>query len=178
MRKQLAALFLLLVMWQLIGVSTWFEFSRRAIRKEIKTQIKTGVPDEDLIQFSFTSLELKRLIWIKPNEFRLNGHLYDVVHRETHSNGTLTLKCIDDVQEKVLFAKLGESTAQSLGNDQHPTPLFFCVKQLFSPLLNNVFEDFQLPAFYQESTTQEYYYLSQTYSIFLEQESPPPCAFS
>jgi hypothetical protein len=178
MRKHLAALFLLLVIWQLIGVSSWFELSRRTIRKEIKTKIKGGVPDEELIQFSFTLSEFKKLTWIKPHEFRLNGRLFDVVHRITHSNGSLTLKCIDDMQEKLLFAKLGESTADSLGNEQHPTPLFFCLKQLFSPILNNVFGGFQLPSSYQESKNHEYYYSSQSYSVFLEEESPPPCAFS
>jgi hypothetical protein len=178
MRKQLAAMFSLLIIWQIIGVSSWFELSRRAIRKEIKTQIKTGVPEKDLIQFSFNSTELKKLVWIKKNEFHLNGRLYDVVNRVFHSDGTITLKCIDDLQEKELFAKLGESTAVNLGNDQYPTPLYFCVKQLFSPILNNLFCGFQFPSSYQESTNHEYYYLSQSYSVFLEEDSPPPCAFS
>jgi hypothetical protein len=178
MRKQLAAVFLLLIIWQLIGVSSWFELSRRAIRKEIKTQIKAGIPEKDLIQFSFNSTELKKLVWIKKNEFHLNGRLYDVVNRVFHSDGTITLKCIDDLQEKELFAKLGESTADNLGNDQYPSPLYFCVKQLFSPIVNTVFGGFQLPALFRNSRNHEYYYLSQSYSVFLEEESPPPCAFS
>jgi len=178
MRKHLVAVFLFLVMWQLIGISSWFELSRRAIRKEIKTQIKAGVPEKDLIQFLFKSTRLKKLVWIKKNEFRLNGRLYDVVHRVIHSDGTVTLKCIDDLHEKELFAKLGESTADNLGNDQYPTPLYFCVEQLFSPIVNNVFGGFLLPALFRNSRNHEYYYLSQSYSVFLEEESPPPCAFS
>lgn len=178
MRKQLAAVFLLLIIWQLIAVSSWFELSRRAIRKEIKTQIKAGIPEKDLIQFSFNSTELKKLVWIKKNEFHLNGRLYDVVNRVFHSDGTVTLKCIDDLQEKELFAKLGESTADNLGNDQYPSPLYFCVKQLFSPIVNTVFGGFQLSALFRKSRNHEYYYLSQSYSVFLEEESPPPCAFS
>ena len=178
MRQKLAAVFLLLVMWQLIGVSSWFELSRRAVRKEIKLQIKAGVPEKDLIHFAFTSNELKKLIWIKQNEFRLNGRLYDVVHRVSHSDGNILLKCIDDIQEKVLFANLGESTADNLGNDQHPTPLFQCVKQLFAPILCNPFEGLQLASFQRESANHQFEYLRNCFLVYLEEESPPPCAFS
>ncbi len=178
MRKKLAAVFLLLVMWQLLGVSAWFEFSRIAIRKEIKTQLKPGVPDKDLVQFSFTSIELKKLNWIKHNEFSLNGRLYDVVHRSTNSKGFILLKCIDDIKEKELFASLGESTADNLGNDQHPTPLSFCVKQLFSPIEYVGFEGFTFTLCKADLSNHTFSYLRPFIMVVLEKESPPPCTFS
>ena len=178
MRNRIALVFLLFVTWQLVGVTTWFELSRVSIRKEIKTRIKARVPEKDLIHLSFSQDQLKNLTWLKKNEFRFNGHLYDVVHRSIQENGSVLLKCIDDVKEKVLFATLGETTANHLGTDEHPTPLFFCIKQLLSPLEPNTHVELIIPFVEENVNLCEISYLRFFKNVFLEEESPPPCAFS
>jgi hypothetical protein len=178
MRNRIALVFLLFFIWQLIGVTTWFELSRVSIRKEIKTRIKARITEKDLIHLYFSPDQLKNLTWIKKNEFRFNGQLYDVVHRSIQENGSVLLKCIDDIKEKVLFATLGETTANRLGTDEHPTPLFFCIKQLLSPLEPNA--DFEpiIPFMEENEKCNAINYISSYKNVFLEEESPPPCTFS
>ena len=178
MRNRIALVFLLFVTWQLVGVTTWFELSRVSIRKEIKTRIKARIPEKDLIYHSFTPDQLKNLTWLKKNEFRFNGHLYDVVHRSIQENGSVLLKCIDDIKEKVLFATLGETTANCLGTEEHPTTLYFFVKQLFAPIEHIDIEGFMLTLNVNDLSNYALCYLKQFYSVFLENDSPPPRAFS
>lgn len=178
MRNQIALVFLLFVTWQLVGVTTWFELSRNSIRKEIKKRIEAKIPERGLIHFSFSPDQLENLAWLKKNEFRFNGHLYDVVHRSIQENGNILLKCIDDIKEKVLLASLGETTANRLGTDEHPTPLFFCIKQLLSPLEPNAHVELIIPFMEENVNLCEISYLRSYKNVFLEEESPPPCTFS
>ncbi|MFM7006311.1 MAG: hypothetical protein ACKOWX_03565 [Flavobacteriales bacterium] len=121
MRKFLIFGFLSILGYQLIGFFTFVEIEHYFIRKEIKIALKQAVPDNQLLVFHFTEKESKQLNWVKPHEFRLNGRFYDVVHK-TKRNGVWYFKCIDDIQETVLFAKLAYATADNLVNapDQHP----------------------------------------------------------
>ncbi|MFM6964713.1 MAG: hypothetical protein ACKOWM_04000, partial [Sphingomonadales bacterium] len=104
-----------------IGFFTFVEIEHYFIRKEIKTALKQAVPENQLISFHFTIKESKKLNWVKPHEFRLNGRFYDVVHKRK-IKGIWHFKCIDDIQETVLFEKLAYATADNLVNapDRHP----------------------------------------------------------
>lgn len=178
MRNRIALVFFLVVAWQLVGVTSWFELSRIQIRQDIKAKIKKGVPDHELTQFTFSSVEVENLIWLKKNEFSLNGRLYDVVYRTTNEDGKVVLKCIDDIQEKKLFASLGESTARNLGDETHPTPLFFCVKQLFAPAQCHEYNEMISIILKKDLNLLNSRYLQCVLSGFSKIESPPPCALS
>lgn len=110
MRKLLASVLLVIVLWQLLGFAGYFEISRYQIRKEIKTLLKNGVDKKDLINFDFTSTEYASLKWVKKNEFVYGDHFYDVV-REEKDKGSYSLQCISDDMETVLFAKLDQTVS-------------------------------------------------------------------
>ena len=113
--------FIALLTYQFVGFFTFVEIEHFLIRKQIKKAIKLSVPENQLIDFHFTLKESKKLKWLKPHEFELNGRLYDVV-RKTKSRGIWYFHCIDDRQETALFEKIDFATADNLVNssDQHP----------------------------------------------------------
>jgi hypothetical protein len=173
-RKSLSSLLLLVVVFQLVVVTAWFELSRREIRKEIKKTIKNGLSTQELRTFSFTEGQFKNLKWIKSNEFQRNGRLYDVVKTSRTSEGKWILQCIDDIQERTLFASLGQMTANDLGSEQHETPLFYCVKMLQTPAVliqpPVLFDEF----FISKKSADDYEYVFNSSVVFLDFETPPP----
>lgn len=106
-----AYLFLLFFSWQFIGFASFLQFSKLSIRKDMKHQIKAGIPESKLRTFSFTYQELKQLVWLEKDEFEFQGHMYDMVFRSYTKNGVV-VKCIDDVQEAQLFKKLDHYVAK------------------------------------------------------------------
>lgn len=94
------------LIWSYIGFFTYFQYEKSEIRKEVKTRLKKSVPDEKLIHFIFTEEESKKLVWMKKNEFRFKGKMYDVVHSKSIKANRVEYACVSDVQETKLFAKL------------------------------------------------------------------------
>lgn len=113
--------FIALLVYQFVGFFSFVEIEHFLIRKQIKKAIKRSVPEHQLIDFHFTLKESKKLKWLKPHEFELNGRLYDVV-RKTKSRGIWNFHCIDDIQETKLFKKLNAAVAANLvsSSEQHP----------------------------------------------------------
>jgi hypothetical protein len=92
-----------------------FKFKQTAIRKEIKKTIKAGIPKNEMIRFS--QEELNAAEWEKPGkEFWLNGNLYDIVKTEKH-NEIIYYWCINDDQEKELFATLDNLVGKRMNKE-------------------------------------------------------------
>ncbi len=93
------------------GISQFFVFKLFEVKykREIKQMIKKGVPEDQLVYFSFSksieSQPIKNFRWTKKNEFRYNNKMYDVVERK-YSHDSVYYKCIHDVKESGLFANL------------------------------------------------------------------------
>ena len=99
---------ILLLMLQLLGGGMYFHFQRAHIRKDIKSRIKQGVPQNELKVFHFAKLqELETLNWHNDHEFRQGDEMFDVVRKEVTEHGVY-LHCINDQQETLLFAQLNE----------------------------------------------------------------------
>lgn len=165
--------FLALLCYQIIGFFTFIEIEHYFIRKEIKRAIKQAVPENQLIHFHFTQKESQKLNWVKSHEFRLNGRFYDVVHKKM-TNGIWHFKCIDDIQETVLFEKLAFATAENLVNspDQHPIHGWLKLinepmepTQMLKPFLIDVI-GFQVQNYFYQSPKRK-----QPYALVL---GPPP----
>ncbi len=122
MKRLFSVLFLIVFIWQLAGFFIYFELERYHVRKDIKRAIKHSLPQNQYKQFNFTNEEFKDLTWINEHEFKMNGHLYDVV-KKNKSNVGFSVYCIDDIQETVLFAQLDEATASNLNNQPEKAPL-------------------------------------------------------
>ena len=99
------------------------------MRKEIKKQIKEGVPEDELTIIKQTSENFDELVWIKPNkEFTYKGTMYDVVRKTIEYNGDVTYHCINDKQETTLFVNLDEQvrkTMDSRNNGKDPLQNLF-----------------------------------------------------
>ncbi len=105
---------MILILMGTMGNHLSFSIQKNRISSEIKRAIKNGVPDEELHILHFQNG--KEPVWVKPGkEFRYGDHLYDVVRKETE-DGSTVYHCIDDVQEKTLFAGLGKLINRSLGD--------------------------------------------------------------
>lgn len=122
MKKYIGFFLGLLMLWQLVGLFSYFEISQLKIRKEIKQAIKHSVPKDQLKVLYFSREEQKHIVWIKSHEFKYNGRLYDVIKRIITSEG-ITFRCIDDVQETKLFEKLNQATSYNLGHRPDNNPL-------------------------------------------------------
>ena len=128
-KRLFSFLFLIVFIWQLAGFFIYFEIERYHVRKDIKRAIKHSLPQNQYKQFNFTNAEFNELTWINDHEFKMNGRLYDVV-KKNKSNVGISVSCIDDIQETVLFAQLDEATASNLNNQPEKAPLKLFVKLL------------------------------------------------
>ncbi len=105
MNKIIGAIFLTLILiFQFSGGQLLFHIQRSQIRREIKSQIKQGVPKGEMVHFRFSKSNPK-IHWHNDHEFRFENQMYDVVHQESTAD-SLFLECINDNQETLLFAKL------------------------------------------------------------------------
>ena len=132
-RKTVQYILLFLFIWQIVGFVTYFEISHFKLKKEVKLLLKQGVPKDELVYFEFTDYEMNDLIWLKKNEFNLNGSLFDVVRKSKDKNGVNHLECISDKKETILFTRLNQTIAQNLGDEKHPTPISNWMKLLKTP---------------------------------------------
>jgi len=171
-----SVLFLLLVI-QLIGFTAYFEVSHYLIRKEVKSIIKQGVPEENRVIFTFTSAQMNALQWVKKNEFRLGKRMYDVIETKTSANGTTELQCISDIQEERLFANLSFSVGRNIGDDQHSTPYTTLFKIIQTPALLNeqlaIVEVVQIA----QNLAEFFAYKAPVSEEFKRSMEYPPCTF-
>lgn len=173
-RKLISYLLFGLMTWQIIGFVGYFEFSHFKLKKEIKGLLKKGVPKEELVQFTFSAEEINNLTWLKKNEFQFQGSLYDVLYSTKHKNGLITFECISDSQEKVLFARLGQTISNNMGDDDHQTPVSNWFKLIKLPYLF-ASKDILIVAFIDNSKIEfNSFYTNLFHSISFSVDSPPP----
>lgn len=82
--------------------------------------IKQGVPESELASFRFPSdkksQEKMGIRWLEDREFAYNGNMYDVVHKQVDDD-FIIYKCVNDTQEKMLFAGLGKQIKNTMNSD-------------------------------------------------------------
>lgn len=160
--------------WQIIGFVGYFEFSHFTLKKEIKSLLKKGVPKDELVFFTFSEAEINNLTWLKKNEFQFQDSLYDVVRSTKKENGLTTFECVSDSQEKVLFAKLGQTISTNMGDDHHQTPVSNWFKLIKLPYLS-VLKEISLELFFDKSCKEFIIaYTNFFQSINFSIDSPPP----
>lgn len=104
----------------IVGYFPIFKLEQYRIRKEIKTQIKNKIPISELHTFRFKN-PTSDVIWIRPQiEFRLNGHMYDVVHEKKYKTFT-EFKCVNDTEETILFANLDQAVQDVFASNSKQT---------------------------------------------------------
>lgn len=152
-----------------------FKVQQFQIRKEVKRQIKRGVPEEELFKITVTSENRHLLNWRKDHEFQLDGQLFDVVRSEQPDEDTTLYFCISDQQETVLFANLDEL----LRKNNDPLKRTGKTLQIFLKLFSNFyFQPFKGgEACFDVSPRPKPWKFSTPYSApFINILSPPPKA--
>lgn len=118
MRGRIPPLFALLLLAVLVLQSVHlglFEVRRHLVRKEMKQRIRLGLPQHELVRFSFSQQAYEALekedggreLWV-------DGHIYDVVRSMTDADGTMHIEAVDDREEARLMAGLKELVKQGM----------------------------------------------------------------
>lgn len=128
MKKIFYIVLILTLLLEVGGCIFIFKIKQYSIRKEIKTKIKEGVPQQELVIFRFSEEQLAKLEWKHSREFRFRDMMYDIVRRSVE-NDIHILYCVSDEQENRLFVRLDEMTHRSLSKD-------LPFRQPFSRLMN------------------------------------------
>lgn len=125
----ICAIFILAI--NIVGYYPLFKADQWLVRREIKRRIKESVPADELHQFQFLKSDVPHLDWVKPKkEFRLDGHMYDVVTKVEKGDSTY-FSCINDVKETQLFAHLDELTKKQSESGNTPLSSFRKMAQVY-----------------------------------------------
>jgi hypothetical protein len=119
---------LLLYLFGAAGVTLLHSWMVASHREGVRAAIHRAGP-EDLVRIAVPHIDGSKLDWIEEDEFRLGGHLYDVVER-LHTADSLILLCIDDTAEREMeraFARKvrnhHDKTGGPSGKQAPPAPL-------------------------------------------------------
>jgi len=135
-------------------------------------QIKAGVSDADLTEIRVTSENENQLIWKDGEEFRYQGMMYDVVHKEKADNKTTVYHCLTDTQENTLLADLEELIKKNKKNKnsrKSPVKTFFKVLNKISPQFQK-----QGIAIFERNPEVIFQYVNYYNPPKLDISSPPP----
>lgn len=116
-KRTIAIVFLILYAYNIAGYLAVFKAMQYHVRKEIKRQIKEAVPQKDLVLITIAEGDEGALHWIKDNEFRYMGNLFDVVRHRTE-NDTTYYYCVNDPQEELLFENLDAHIRTQMNADR------------------------------------------------------------
>ena len=113
MKKLVSILLLLLFVYHGLAFYVFFLLARYEVRQTIKTQIKKGVPESELVIIEISPEDEKKglIRWIEDHEFIYKNEMYDIV-RLKKKGTTKVYYCINDHQEKVLMQNLDKQVQQ------------------------------------------------------------------
>ncbi|MBI1183534.1 hypothetical protein GC194_04650 [bacterium] len=84
-----------------------FILAKNRIQQQVKEKIEAGLPESQLVKFTFSTQQWQQLPLEENREFELDGHKYDIVKRKVLP-GKVVLSCIADHDEERLFASLNK----------------------------------------------------------------------
>ena len=152
-----------------------FKIQQYRVRREIKHQIKAGIPRDELHEFILTIDEYEQLDWERPGkEFRKGNEMFDIVRFETIGD-SIQLLCVNDKEEAVLFAHLDELIQKKMEKDSNApnSPISKLVKILKLVYVTSDFKDSLACLAHKE--LHHFADLKYLYSSpYLEVLTPPP----
>lgn len=114
MRNAVNYLLILVFLYNILGFYPVFLLKQSMVRAEIKNSIKNSLSNEQMKKFILSEKEYEELAWVRyGKEFELNGYFYDIVRVTSGKAGDLTLQCINDKQEEILFAGLDKQVEKN-----------------------------------------------------------------
>lgn len=172
-------LLLAAVIFNMTGFFIVFKIEQSIVRKNIKRQIKAGVPNNQLFTFHMSRSDYNELDWVKANkEFKKDQNMFDVVKLES-TKDSVTLFCINDRQEKELFARLDQAVQNQMERESNASngPLNKSMK-----FLKLVYQSPHWNLTLNHPSTKglnlRTHFPNSYTSPFLEMDVPPPNLFS
>jgi len=168
-------LILCTVIFNMAGIFIVFKVEQAYVRREIKHQIKSGIPENVLHSFVYSKKEYEQLDWVRKDiEFRLNNEMFDIVRSEIKDD-TVLLYCVNDKEETILFAQLDEmiknKTEQESNSSQNSSGKLIKFFKLFNCILPQI----ENKCISEEAAQNRYSELIFHYlSPFINVSSPPP----
>lgn len=165
MRRLFSWILLGVFLFNLGGYYFVYRHFQYQIRREIKENIRKGIPDGEHTLISISINQISTLRWIKKGkEFIYRGQLYDVC-RYSVTGRTIVYYCINDLKEKNLIANYFIALKQRNNNDKKikkPASLLF---------LHSIYET----SGYRQPVVNYYPQLSQNQQIItIAPLTPPP----
>ena len=139
---------LFIILFQMVGVFLLFKVKQAEIRREVKTRIKSGVPEDQITVLRFDTRVKNNLRWIEDHEFFYNDHMYDVV-KTTRDGHFVNYHCLPDTLETKLFKNLNRTVASEMNRDKSKSG-----QSNFLPV-NWYFSDLQSVQFVEAYTSNE-----------------------
>ena len=119
-KKIIPILLLLAIIINVMGIYPVFKLLQYQTRKERKYAIKNSVPTNQLHVIVVSTANENELKWVRPGkEFIYKENMYDIVRVQKIGDSTRYL-CINDKEEKQLFAHLDEMTKKEMKNEKSP----------------------------------------------------------
>jgi hypothetical protein len=167
------AIFFVLIAFLFSQAAPYLTFKAQQywVKKEMKTRIKSGVPESELTTFKVSEvMGSKSFRWEKyGKEFFYLGNVFDIVNTKS-LNGQLYYKCINDKQEKQLFSNLEDLINQATGKSkEHQGTLKNTFLSLFE--LSPIYK-FHLDVFFAFEKT--FFPDKKIDSILISITTPPP----
>ncbi|MES2593024.1 MAG: hypothetical protein V4608_14170 [Bacteroidota bacterium] len=108
MKKISVLLLLVIFLFNTVGYFIAFKAVQYQVKKEIKSEIKQGLQLSEFTVITIDKDQLKQIDWVENGkEMYYKGELYDIV-KSSENITSITFHCINDKQEKKLFAHLDE----------------------------------------------------------------------
>lgn len=139
MRKIIAVLLSLCLLFNIFGFYTVYLISRRIVKAEMKQYIRELASDAELEIISPDPDAMRNpevFKWIEQGEFRYKGKMYDVVRTEVN-NGRVYYYCVNDTREEAVMHRFELAHHQSGSCDP--------VKTKSSRIINQIIKDFFFP---------------------------------
>lgn len=168
----MTSVLVILFLGRIIGYFPIFKIEQYTIRREIKTRMKSAIPDSELKVFSYQIGSQEAIKYGNRHEFEIEGEMYDVVRRETEGE-TLNLYCLHDEKETDLFNKLDQMVKNRMDTADHP---FRNVVNIFAKTFHSVQP--VIDVFRLHSNTDlnilNFSYSNTYYFDFVRKFAPPP----
>jgi uncharacterized protein (UPF0333 family) len=108
LKKIFSLVFLIIVLFNVVGYFIVFKVEQFQVKSEIKSAIRAGLSTEALVIINIDKSDAGSIEWMEfGEEFRFKDNLYDVV-KYTETKKTITYYCINDSREESLFSNLTE----------------------------------------------------------------------
>lgn len=115
MRKLTSILLLICLCCTWLGYHLLFHVQLSAVKSEMRAFLLKQKDHKDVITFSFTNEELKKLEWEDETEFGYKGEMYDIIEKKTQGN-QIVLRCIADTKETALLQDYQKNTRRNTSN--------------------------------------------------------------